>query len=79
MDSAIEDVVCSDLIGSLKEAAPGIPVIVIQSAASPHCEGADHYISSFDPAALLEILTGIVPARAEQVGRLDELSEREQG
>ena len=68
LDSSVQDVKCGEIIAFIRQRQPTLPVVVIHSIAADHCEGGDFYLDSFDPAALLEVLTKIVPKDAEDVG-----------
>jgi CheY-like chemotaxis protein len=78
LDSSIEDVPCSEIVSRIKAQQPRLPVIVIHTAAAAGCEGADFDLLSFNPAALLEILTGLNPRDTDDVGHANRDAEIEQ-
>ena len=78
LDSSIEDLACREIVNRIRERQPRLPLIVIHTASSPACEGADFDLLSFDPAALLEILTGLNPKETDEVGRGNRDAEVEQ-
>jgi DNA-binding NtrC family response regulator len=79
LDSSVKDMTCGDVVAKLKSAAPGLPVIIVRGPGGQSCEGADHYLDSFEPALLLGMLSRLRPretaeieARNEELNRLGE-------
>ncbi len=78
LDSAIEDIPCIEVMRAIREQSATLPIVVIQSVNAPQCEGADFYIEAFDPAGLLETLTRLKPADADEVVAGEEAAEARQ-
>lgn len=72
MDAGMTDMPCSDLVKALKKVNAGVPVIAIDSPLSKHCDGVEHYLESFNPAKLLELLQSMVPEQTRAIERHDE-------
>ena len=76
LDAAIRDMPCAALVQLLKEVRRGIPIIAVGAPRAPQCEGADHFLESFDPSRLLNLLRSLEPektaALAEHETHLDE-------
>jgi DNA-binding NtrC family response regulator len=76
LDAAIKDIRCEALVGTLKQVRRGIPVIAVGAPRATECDGADHFLDSFDPARLLDLLRSLEPdktdALAEHEKRLDQ-------
>jgi DNA-binding NtrC family response regulator len=77
LDEDVEDLPCHALVAALKAIHPKIPVIAISGPGGRHCPGADHYLESFDPRKLLEILSALHPKAAEEIERRNEELQRE--
>ena len=67
LDSAINDESYVNVVGALKSKAPGLLVIVVRGPGAKDCPGADHYLDSFDPARLLELLRNLKPREAAAI------------
>ncbi|HEY4010154.1 MAG TPA: response regulator [Acidobacteriaceae bacterium] len=72
LNAAIHDIPCSEIVGSIHRRAPRLPIIVVQSAGAPECPGADHYVDSFDPVALLELLRKLFPRASAAIKQQDD-------
>jgi DNA-binding response OmpR family regulator len=72
LNAAIRDVPCSDILTTIRSRAPQIPIIVVQGPGGPECQGADHYIDSFDPVQLLEILRDLFPRASAVIKQQDD-------
>jgi len=69
VDSTVDDIPCDELAKILKSVQPNLRVIAICPPGRGHCETADHVVSSFQPAPLLEMMKKIYP---EQTTAIDE-------
>jgi DNA-binding NarL/FixJ family response regulator len=76
VDAGVPDVPCNELTPLLKEKAPNIPLIVVGTPTRNSCEGADHFLESFNPAKLLELLRGVAP-KIDEIVQQDDKSSRE--
>ncbi len=66
VDAGIRDIPCGDLLRQIKSKYSQTPAIVIGTPSGRRCEEADHYLESFDPAKLLDLLQQVIP-EAERV------------
>lgn len=64
LDAGVAGAKCSDLVSDLKAIRSGIPVVVIGTPSGHLCDGADHFLDSFEPGKLLALLDRVVPAIA---------------
>jgi len=58
---ALKDMSCADLVEEMRAIDADLPLIVINTPGSAHCPGATHYLESFEPAKLLELLKTLTP------------------
>jgi CheY-like chemotaxis protein len=77
LDSNLQDVTCSEVIARLKASAPGLPIVVVRGPGGEDCKGADHYLDTFQPARLLELLEQIQPRAAAIIEKQNEALSRE--
>ena len=64
LDAGVDGMSCADLVSALKRINPGIPVVVIGTPLDRHCDGAEHFLDSFEPGKLLGLLARVVPGAA---------------
>jgi DNA-binding response OmpR family regulator len=57
--SAVQDIPCESIVEHIKSKMPSLPVVVA-SPSDSWCTGADFMVSSYDPAALLQVVQKIV-------------------
>lgn len=75
LDASLEDLSCRKVAQTIKQSQPSMPVIVICPPDAADCPEADFKLESFEPAKLLEVLTGLEKkASAEIEKRNEELS-----
>jgi CheY-like chemotaxis protein len=72
LNASIPDIPCDDVIATIRRRAPKLPIIVVQTAGAPECPNADHYIDSFDPVPLLELLRKLFPRATEAIKEQDD-------
>ena len=72
LDARVRDIPCSELIDTIKQMQPGLPVIVVSSPRSTPCT-ADHHLEGFDPHELLSLIESLQPEAVESVRREDQL------
>jgi DNA-binding response OmpR family regulator len=77
LDSNLQDVKCSEVLAKLKASAPALPVIVVRGPGREDCRGADHYLDSFQPSRLLDLLLKRQPRAAEAIEKQNEALSRE--
>ena len=71
VDSGIEDIPCPELIREIRAIHPRLIVIVVGGPGQDLCHGHDHFLDSFDPARLLELLRTLVPEKSAAILRQD--------
>ncbi|MEO6922417.1 MAG: response regulator [Bryocella sp.] len=67
IDAGIKDIACDVLLKQLSAIRPDIPLILIATPFSPECPGATHYLESFEPAKLLELLKTLEPESSQAI------------
>jgi DNA-binding NtrC family response regulator len=78
VNATIHDVPCHEVINTIRSRAPKLPIIVVQGPGGPECPGGDHYIDSFDPVALIELLRRLFPRALEVIKQEDERLQAEE-
>jgi DNA-binding response OmpR family regulator len=80
LDATVKDLSCTQVIRQLKAARPDLPIIIVRGPEGHACEGADHYLDSFEPARLLNLLRSLQPQAADAIEhRNEELAREESG
>ena len=77
LDAAVRDLPCTEVVKRLKSAAPELIVVVVRGPGGTECDGADHYLGTFDPAGLLELLQKLRPQEAAAIRARNEELKRE--
>jgi CheY-like chemotaxis protein len=72
LNASIPDIPCYEIIATIRSRAPKLPIIVVQSPGTPECPGADHYVDSFDPVPLLELLRQLFPRAVAAIKQQDD-------
>ncbi len=72
VDAGMNDKPCAQLVRELKALEMAIPIIAIGAPQAGYCDGVDHYLESFNPAKLLDLLQSLVPEQAEAIELHDE-------
>lgn len=72
LNAAIRDVPCDKIVTTIRARSPQLPIIIVQGPGGPECPGADHYIDSFDPVQLLELLRDLFPHATDAVKSQDD-------
>jgi DNA-binding NtrC family response regulator len=67
IDAGIKDTPCVELLKQLAEVNSKIPLIVIDTPLAKECPGATHYLKSFEPAKLLELLKQLKPQQSAAI------------
>jgi DNA-binding response OmpR family regulator len=73
LNASISDVPCEQIVAVIRARSPQVPIIVIQGASSQSCAGASHYVDSFDPAHLLELLHNLFPRASNAIKQQDDI------
>lgn len=77
MDEGMRDMPCEELIQTIRKMVPGVPIVLVKSPTSRHCEGADHYLDGFEPALILTTLQRLEPEMTAAIKKNDQrLSEQ---
>ncbi len=69
VNANVRDIPPRELIASIKQAMPSMPVILIGYPASGDCDNADYSVDSFEPAKLLQLLRAICAEESTLVDR----------
>jgi DNA-binding response OmpR family regulator len=77
LDAGLEDISCTEIVREIKAKQPKLPVIVIGSPNGADCAQADFWLDSFQPAKLLEILSGLIPEASDKIEKRNEELSRE--
>lgn len=77
IDGGVRDIPHDVFISRLKELAPKAPVIVVGFFDRQWHFRADHFVESFEPAKLLELLKSLTPKESAEIERRDESLNRE--
>ena len=72
LDADVRDMPPSLLVATLKGISPKVPVVVIRSPSATQCDGADYYLDTFDPNAVLALLTKLEPKQAAAIQQHDQ-------
>jgi hypothetical protein len=78
LNAAIHDVPCETVVGTIRAQAPNVPIIVIQGPSSQPCPGASHFVDSFDPASLLELVHKLFPSATASIKQQDDALKAEE-
>jgi DNA-binding response OmpR family regulator len=73
LNASVRDMSCDEIITTVRERAPKIPIIVVQGPGGPECPGANHYLASFAPVELLELLNRLFPRAMQAIKRQDDV------
>jgi len=72
LNSTIHDVPCEQIVATIRARTPNAPIIVVQGPGAQSCAGASHYVDSFDPATLLELLHKLFPREVSAIEQQDD-------
>lgn len=61
IDVGLADIPCNELVSRFKAAGVTVPIVAVGTPTRKVCEGADHFVDSFDPSKLLELLRSLMP------------------
>ena len=78
LNATIHDVPCETIVATIRKAPPRVPIIVIQGPGAANCPGASHFIDSFDPAHLLELLHKLFPRQTRSIKQQDDALKSEE-
>jgi DNA-binding response OmpR family regulator len=73
LNASLQDIACETVIARIRERSPNAPIIVIQGPREIECSGASHYLDSFDPAHLLELLHKLFPQASQAIKQQDDV------
>lgn len=71
LDAGMRDMSCEALVHELKTLSPTVRIIVVTSPGVP-CDGADHYLDSFEPARMLTLLQNLEPEQTAAIAARNE-------
>ncbi len=72
LDAGMPDMPCSELVKALKAVRADVPVVVVGSPRETPCPEGDHYLRSFDPKQLLDLIQKLNPKETEQIDQRNE-------
>ncbi|HEV2578152.1 MAG TPA: response regulator [Acidobacteriaceae bacterium] len=72
LNATIHDVPCEQVVATILSRSPKLPIIVVQGPSSEPCPGASHFVDSFDPASLLELLHKLFPRASSAIKQQDD-------
>jgi DNA-binding response OmpR family regulator len=72
LDAGVTDVPCTVLVRRIKDRQPDLPIVLAGTLGHGYCIGADHYLETFDPGKLLNLLQKLEPEKTAQILRSDE-------
>jgi DNA-binding NtrC family response regulator len=78
LNATIHDVACETIVSTIRRSSPHVPIVVIQGPGAANCPGASHFIDSFDPATLLELLHKLFPREASVIKQQDDALKAEE-
>jgi DNA-binding response OmpR family regulator len=78
LNASIHDVPCQTIVATIRARCPEVPIIVVQGPGAENCPGASHFIDSFDPATLLELLHKLFPRATHAIKQQDDALKAEQ-
>lgn len=78
VDGNMPHMPCGELIASLKQIKPGLPVVAVSAPGATPCQGADYHLESFDPRKLLGILQSLEPQQTAAIEQRNEELSRDQ-
>jgi CheY-like chemotaxis protein len=78
LNASIHDVPCQTIVATIRTRCPKVPIIVVQGPGAENCPGASHFIDSFDPATLLDLLHKIFPRATDAIKQQDDVLKAEE-
>lgn len=72
LDPGVRDVPCGALVKRIKESQPNLPVILAGTLGKQPCDGADHYLETFEPGELLRLLQQLEPEKTAKILQTDQ-------
>lgn len=67
LDAAIKNGSCTELVATMKQLRPEMPIIVVGSSERHPCESPTMHLETFDPKQLLDVLKQLNPERAADI------------
>jgi DNA-binding NtrC family response regulator len=71
LDAGVLDIPCPALVAQIKQRLPDMPVIIAGTLGHVYCDGADHYLETFDPNRLLKLLQQLEPEKTAKILQTD--------
>jgi DNA-binding response OmpR family regulator len=72
VDAGVSDVPCVLLVKQVRASRPRLPIVVVGTLGHAACDGADHYLETFEPSRLLALLQKIEPEKTTLIMKTDE-------
>ena len=71
LDAGIKDMPCDEVVRQIKALRPQLTVIVVGAIDPGACGGADHFLRSFEPQRLLDLLKMLEPEKMSAIAAHD--------
>lgn len=72
LESGMPDMPCDSLVKALKNINGSTPIILVGGPKGLRCDGADHYLDSFQPVRLLALMQKLQPEQTAAVEQRNE-------
>jgi DNA-binding response OmpR family regulator len=72
LDAGVRDLPCHEIVQLLKGIQPSLTIVIAGTLGHDHCDGADHYLETFDPTKLLKLLQKLQPEKTALILQMDE-------
>lgn len=72
MNADMHDMGCDELIATLKQIVPKVPVVVVGRARDSDCHQANHTVETFEPDRLLTVLRKLCSDQAKAIEKRNE-------
>ena len=77
LDAGMADIPASEVCKSLKSVQPEVPIVLVGRPGQPYVAEADHYIESFEPTKVLDLLRRLEPASTAEIREQNAILEAE--
>jgi response regulator RpfG family c-di-GMP phosphodiesterase len=72
LDAGVRDLPCHEIVQLLKGIQPSLTIVIAGTLGHDQCDGADHYLETFDPTKLLKLLQKLQPEKTALILQMDE-------
>ncbi len=71
LNAGNHDLPCTEVVAFIRERYTEMPIIITSDTGHDDCDGAQHTIRTFDPAALLEKLRSLFPEADGEIKKME--------